>query len=170
MRAAGRGRWTGIVLRAGLLTMALSATAVQAGAVQAGVAQTGALKTDDAESQRFAAFLESVYQRTLAASPQLATEFGSKAGDDRWDDTSEAALVAGAARVRADIRTVKARFDYAQLDAASQLQYRVFLDEQQLLLDRYRWRDHFYALNQIVGLHIDIPGTLTGNQRSEEHT
>jgi len=45
-----------------------------------------------AESQRFAAFLESVYQRTLAASPQLATEFGSKAGDDRWDDTSEAAF------------------------------------------------------------------------------
>ncbi len=117
-----------------------------------------------AESQRFAAFLESVYQRTLAASPQLATEFGSKAGDDRWDDTSEAALAAAAARVRADIRTVKTRFDYAQLDAASQLQYRVFLDEQQLLLDRYRWRDHFYALNQIVGLHIDIPGTLTGNQ------
>ncbi len=47
---------------------------------------------------------------------------------------------------------------------ARQLQYRVFLDEQQLLLDRYRWRDHFYALNQIVGLHIDVPGTLTGNQ------
>jgi len=179
MRAAGRGRWTGIVLRAGLLTMALSATAVQAGAVkaralqagalqagalQAGVAQTGALKTDDAESQRFAAFLESVYQRTLAASPQLATEFGSKAGDDRWDDTSESALAAAAARVRSDIRTVKTRFDYGELDAASQLQYRVFLDEQQLLLDRYRWRDHFYALNQIVGLHIDIPGTLTGNQ------
>jgi len=58
-------------------------------------------------------------------------------------------------------------FDYGKLDAASQLQYRVFLDEQQLLLDRYRWRDHFYALNQIVGLHIDVPGTLTGSQLVE---
>ena len=40
-----------------------------------------------------------------------------------------------------------------KLDAASQLQYRVFLDEQQLLLDRYRWRDHFYALNQARPAH-----------------
>jgi len=167
MCAAGRVRWA-IVLRAGLLTAALAAAAptgaAQAEAARVEAAPVVAVSAGGAESQRFAAFLESVYQRTLAASPQLATEFGSKAGDNRWDDTSEAALAAGAARVRADIRTVKARFDYAQLDAASQLQYRVFLDEQQLLLDRYRWRDHFYALNQIVGLHIDIPGTLTGNQ------
>jgi uncharacterized protein (DUF885 family) len=129
-------------------------------------AQAGAeaMTAGDTESQRFAAFLESVYQRTLTASPQLATEFGSKAGDDRWDDISESGLAADAARVRSNIRAAKTRFDYAKLDAASQLQYRVFLDEQQLLLDRYRWRDHFYALNQIVGLHIDIPGTLTGTQ------
>jgi uncharacterized protein (DUF885 family) len=120
------------------------------------------------ESQRFAAFLENVYQRDLQDSPQLATEFGSKAGDDRWDDTSEVALAAGAARVRRDISTAKTAFDYAKLDSASQLQYRVFLDEQQLLLDRYRWRDHFYALNQIVGLHIDVPGTLTGQQALDD--
>jgi uncharacterized protein (DUF885 family) len=147
--------------------VALSAaeTAAETTAAAAGAeAPASAVAAGDTESQRFAAFLESVYQRALAASPQLATEFGSKAGDDRWDDTSEPALAAGAARVRSDIRAAKTGFDYAKLDAASQLQYRVFLDEQQLLLDRYRWRDHFYALNQIVGLHIDIPGTLTGNQ------
>ncbi len=129
------------------------------------MALCGAAKAGDTDSQRFAAFLESVYQRNLAASPQLATEFGSKAGDDRWDDTSESALAADAERVRGEMRIAKTRFEYAKLDPASQLQYRVFLDEHQLLLDRYRWRDHFYALNQIVGLHIDVPGTLAGNQQ-----
>jgi len=118
----------------------------------------------NSESNRFAEFLESVYQRTLLESPQLATEFGSKAGDDRWDDESERALAARAVENRRNIETAKRRFDYAKLDAASQLQYRVFIDEQQLFLDRYRWRNHFYALNQIVGLHIDVPGTLTGKQ------
>jgi hypothetical protein len=34
----------------------------------------------NSESRRFADFLESVYQRTLLESPQLATEFGAKAG------------------------------------------------------------------------------------------
>ena len=98
----------------------------------------------NSESKRFADFLESVYQRTLLESPQLATEFGSKAGYDRWDDESERALAARAAENRRNMETAKRRFDYARLDAASQLQYRVFIDEQQLFLDRYRWRNHFY--------------------------
>jgi uncharacterized protein (DUF885 family) len=31
---------------------------------------------------------------------------------------------------------------------------RVFLAQEQLLLDRAKWRDHLYPLNQIVGLHL----------------
>jgi uncharacterized protein (DUF885 family) len=151
-----RTRWAAIFL---------GMAGVWAAAGSGAVAGANAAKPGDTESQRFAAFLESVYRENLAASPQLATEFGSKAGDDKWDDTSEPALAAGARRVRREMQTAKTRFDYNKLDAPAQLQYRVFLDEHQLLLDRYRWRDHFYALNQIVGLHIDIPGTLAGNQQ-----
>ena len=173
-RMAGRTRWASIALRAGVLAIACTGAAsagaanniaANNAAASNAAANNVATNASDTESQRFAAFLESVYQRNLAASPQLATEFGSKAGDDRWDDTSEAALAADARRVRREMQAAKTRFDYAKLDAAAQLQHRVFLDEHQLLLDRYRWRDHFYALNQIVGLHIDIPGTLTGNQQ-----
>lgn len=148
MGLSGRAGWASTFLRAGLVAALLS----------------GAAKAGDSESQRFAAFLSAVYQQNLVNSPQLATEFGSKAGDDRWDDRSQRALAADASRVRGNIAKAKAGFVYTKLDAASQLQYRVFLDEQQLLLDRYRWRDHFYALNQIVGLHIDVPGVLTGQQ------
>src|ERR1700691_5466235 len=155
MQPCGRRRWGAAILQASLGAAALWWTA--------GAAAADA-QARDAESQRFAAFLQDVYQRNLLASPQLATEFGSKEGDDRWDDTSEQPLAADAARVRGEMRTAKTRFDYTKLDPAGQLQYRVFLDEHQLLLDRYRWRDHFYALNQIVGLHIDVPGTLAGNQ------
>ncbi len=191
MRVTGRRKWTATFLRCGALALALSGAAqaqaqaqvpaqtqapvraqalaqarslAQAPARTAAQVHTGAAQARGTESQRFADFLETVYQQRLAASPQLATEFGSKAGDDRWDDTSEPALAAEAARIRGEIQAAKSRFDYTKLDPAGQLQYRVFLDEQQLLLDRYRWRDHFYALNQIVGLHIDVPGTLTGSQ------
>jgi uncharacterized protein (DUF885 family) len=166
-RIAGRTRRAAVILGAVSIWAAAGSSAAQ-GAANAGAASTRAARavsTGDTESQRFAAFLESVYQKNLAASPQLATEFGSKAGYDRWDDTSEPALAKDARRVRREMQAAKSQFDYAKLDAASQLQYRVFLDEHQLLLDRYRWRDHFYALNQIVGLHIDIPGTLSGNQQ-----
>ena len=105
MRIAGRGGWATIVLRAGLLAMALS----------------GAASAGGTESQRFAAFLEAVYQQNLSNSPQLATECGSKAGNDRWDDLSEQALAAAAARVRTRIAKAKADFDFAKLDAASKV-------------------------------------------------
>ena len=76
MGLSGRAGWAGHFLRAGLVVALLS----------------GAAKAGDSESQRFAAFLSAVYQQNLANSPQLATEFGSKAGYDRWDDSSEPAL------------------------------------------------------------------------------
>jgi uncharacterized protein (DUF885 family) len=150
--------------------MSLAWGAWAAAAVIPGTASQAAASPDGpahSESKRFADFLESVYQQELRASPELATEFDSKAGYDRWDDHSERALAADAARVHGNVAKAKADFRYAELDPASQLQYRVFLDEQQLLLDRYRWRDDFYALNQIVGPHIDVPGTLTGKQPFE---
>jgi len=148
MRFAGLSARTHHVLRAGVLLLALC----------------GPAQAADTESQRFAAFLDVVYRQLLAAHPQLATEFGGATAEDRWDDLSDGALAADAARVGRNIAGAKSRFDYAKLDAATQLQYRVFLDEQQLLLDRYFWRNHFYALNQIVGLHIDVPEMLTNEQ------
>src|SRR5271156_4947432 len=102
----GRGAWTGIAL-----SIALAAAL-------SGAAQAGAAKAGDDESQRFAAFLDSVYQETLAHSPQIATEAGSRLGDDRWDDTSEPALAADAARIRGYVAKAKSGFDYAKLDPA----------------------------------------------------
>ena len=81
----------------------------------AGLASAGSLRTGPvhaapvqaSEPQRFAEFLESVYQQNLAESPQLATEFGSKQGEDRWDDESERALAARAEENRRNIETAK---------------------------------------------------------------
>jgi uncharacterized protein (DUF885 family) len=157
-----RARVAGFIRPLLLLAGLAPGPAPQAGPGHA--APTHSAPVHATESQRFAEFLESVYRQNLAESPQLATEFGSRQGYDRWDDESERASAERAAENRRNIETAKRRFDYAKLDAASQLQYRVFMDEQQLFLDRYRWRNHFYALNQIVGLHIDVPGTLAGKQ------
>jgi uncharacterized protein (DUF885 family) len=164
MRTAGPAGWITPLLLAGLVGVA----AAPAAGFAAPPAAAGEWPAVGGESQRLAAFLESVYQQELVDYPQRATEFGSKQGDDRWDDRSEPVLAARAARARADLETVKTRFDYARLDPASQLQYRVFVDEQQLLLDRYRWRHHLYPLNQIVGLHIDVVSLLTGEQRVDD--
>jgi uncharacterized protein (DUF885 family) len=112
------------------------------------------------ETTRFIDFLNAIYQREIHDSPMLAATFGAKDGYDRWDDLSPAAERARIEIIRADIRRAKTGFDYSKLDDRGKLQYRVFLGEEQLLLDRDRWRDHLYPMNQIVGLHLSIPDIL----------
>ncbi len=111
-------------------------------------------------SQRFVTFMNGIYERNLEESPILAASFNSKQGTDRWDDLSPSAERERIERIRADMARAKSDFVYAQLDERTQLQYRVFMGEDKLLLDRYRWRDHFYPMNQITGLHLDVPDVL----------
>jgi uncharacterized protein (DUF885 family) len=63
------------------------------------------------------------------------------------------------------LAAAKSQFSYDRLDASAKLQYRVFVNESQLLLHRYRWRDELYPLNQIVGLHVAVSDVLINQQR-----
>jgi uncharacterized protein (DUF885 family) len=118
----------------------------------------------ESDSERLAAFLDRAYEAEMRASPMLATELGEKGPHDQWDDISPANQARNAARVRKTLEAARAQFDKAKLDPKSRLQYRVFLAESQLLLDRYRWRNHYFALNQIVGLHLQAPAMLINHQ------
>jgi uncharacterized protein (DUF885 family) len=115
-------------------------------------------------SQQFADFLAEAYASSLRAHPMQATNAGEKGGNDRWDDESPAALAAETARIGREKAAAVAQFETANLDPKARLQYRVFLGQEQLLLDRAKWRDHLYALNQIVGLHLDVPALLVNKQ------
>lgn len=120
---------------------------------------TGAFAAED-EGARFARFLSEVYEARTAESPMLAAEFGLDTGRDRWDNLSPAAHAQRIERIRAELARAEQDFDPAAMDARRRLQHRVFVAEQKLLLERERWRDHLYPMNQIVGLHLDVPGVL----------
>lgn len=122
-------------------------------------------RAQESESQRFRAFLDQAYEGQVRRSPLLASEFGEHSGEDRWDDVSEQGLAAEADAIRQQLARAKSEFAFDKLDASTQLQYRVFVQESQLLLERYRWRDEFYPLNQIVGLHVQVPDVLINQQR-----
>ena len=125
-----------------------------------------AAATGPSADDRFLAYLQGAYDRLLLANPSLATERGGREGDDRWESLGEAGAAAEAAAARRELETVRREFAGAPLGAKARLQYRVFERSQELLLDRYRWRNHLYPLNQIVGPPIDIPQVL-GSQKVE---
>lgn len=109
--------------------------------------------------ERLAEFLEAAYERMLAANPSLATEQGDPRGSLRWEDLTDRGLEADAQRAQRELAAVQ-QIPAEALSPRARLQQRVFVGQQQLLLERYRWRYHLYPLNQIVGPHVDVPGTL----------
>jgi uncharacterized protein (DUF885 family) len=131
------------------------AAAICASAVMPALAAGGTQSADN----RLAAYLDAAYERMLAANPSLATSQGVADGALRWEDLTERGLAADAARARRELAGVrKIRGD--ALSPRAHLQQRVFIGQQQLLLERHRWRHHLYPLNQIVGPHVDVPRTL----------
>ena len=120
-----------------------------------------ALREDrQSESQRLAEFLEAVYQRRLAADPMLATRLGLKDGNDRWTDLSIERMNADERQHWLDLNTLHTSFDIEKLDSAGQFNYRAFEAELKLRIERASWRYHLNPINQIVGLHLQIPGLL----------
>jgi uncharacterized protein (DUF885 family) len=111
------------------------------------------------ESRRFAAFVDASYERLLDANPSLATAQGDRRGDRRWEDLSDRGLEAEAALARRELDAARA-FRVEALEPRLQLQQRIFIAQQELLLERHRWRNHLYPLNQIVGPHVDVPRVL----------
>lgn len=121
-----------------------------------------AVAGDGDEDARFAAFLERLYEQRLERSPMLAASLGEHRTNAGWDDISDAGLDRAAAETRDALESLREEFEPEDLSPRNRVQHRVLEDELELLLEIDRWRDHAYPLNQIVGLHLTVPGTLTG--------
>ncbi|WP_417450308.1 DUF885 domain-containing protein [Kordiimonas sp.] len=113
-----------------------------------------------AESERLLSFLGEIYQQNLAVSPMLQSQQGEPGIHAEWDDISVDAKNADLAFLWQSLQKLHTDFDYDSLDADGQFNYRVLEEELKLRIERHGWRDNLYPLNQIVGLHVLIVGTL----------
>ncbi|EED36748.1 lipoprotein [Luminiphilus syltensis NOR5-1B] len=104
--------------------------------------------------------LDSVYQRRVAANPVLASRVGAPAAVAPWFDLSLAAWDREHEWTTQDLKTLRSEVDLAALDSAARVNYLAFEADLLLRQKRYRWRFHLNPINQIVGPHLTIAGTL----------
>lgn len=123
-----------------------------------GVPQTK--RTDRQELQQL---LDNVYQRRLKADPVLASSLGVSSTKEPWFDLSLSAWDREAEDAKRDLALLRSSIEYKALDASGKVNYRAFETELLLRLNRYRWRYHLNPINQIVGPHLTIAGTLLNN-------
>jgi len=123
--------------------------------------------TKNPDAQALQQLLDNVYQRRLDANPVLASSLGVSSTKLPWFDLSLSAWDREATDAEHDLASLRSSIDYESLGAADKVNYRAFETELLLRLNRYRWRYHLNPINQIVGPHLTIAGTLLNNHPIE---
>ena len=123
---------------------------------------SGVLKpSDDAQ---LANLLDSVYERRLSADPVLASRMGARrAGDKPWFDLSLSAWDRDLQSNKRDLDSLRNNISLDALSSSAQIDYLAFEADLALRIERHRWRYHLNPINQIVGPHLTIAGTLLNN-------
>ncbi|MDG1752257.1 MAG: DUF885 domain-containing protein [Thalassotalea sp.] len=117
----------------------------------------------DASAQANKLFDE-LYKAAIMRSPMYQTYLGIKDDYDKWNDISEANTLKELAISKTELETIKA-IDVSQLDAQTKISHTLYQQRLENSIADHKWRFHSYPVNQMFGLHSQIPAFLI-NQHS----
>jgi len=118
-----------------------------------------------AESAKANAFFERVFDENVARSPMTMTQLGMKTDYDKWDDLSEARELEDFELGVKQFAELKRTINFDLLDEQARVSYRMFVRDAERAIEGWRWRYHSYPLNQMSGLHSDVPAFLINFHR-----
>ncbi len=113
-----------------------------------------------AESAKANALFERFFDENVARSPMTMTQLGMKADYGKWDDFSERKALADLELSVKQLMELKRAVEFDLLDDQAKVSYRMFVSAVERGLEGWRWRHHNYPLNQMYGLHSQVPGFL----------
>lgn len=112
------------------------------------------------ESARANAFFDQVFDKNVARSPMALGYLGIKKDTHKWDDISDAHALQDLVINTQDLAELKRRIHFDALDTQAQVSYSMFVREAEHAIEAWRWRHHNYPLNQMHGLHSQVPAFL----------
>jgi len=129
------------------------------------VATVATAQDFQSETVRINAFFEQVFEDRVDRSPMFQSYLGIKDEYGEWDDLSEAAGTEELAHTVDALARMRSEFDYDQLDDQAKLSYRLFEHNAENEINGYRWRYHYYPVNQMFGIQSRIPAFLINIHR-----
>ena len=127
-------------------------------------AETTAVTTQQTESEKANELFDIIYMEGVNRNPVRQTYQGIKTDYDKWYDLSEEDNEKELAITKQDLKRVQV-IDVSKLDKQTKLSYQLFVQSLQEEIDDYKWRHHNYPVNQMFGVHSQIPALLI-NQHS----
>ena len=131
-------------------------------------AETAAVQTmapvTQTESEKANALFEEMFTASVMRRPQYQTFLGIKDDYDKWDDVSEERIQENYDIAIGNLAKINS-IDASILDAQTAVSLRLQKQTLQDNINDYKWRHHNYPLNQMFGIHTQIPSLLI-NQHS----
>lgn len=118
-----------------------------------------------AESAKANAFFERVFDENVARSPMTETQLGLKKDYDKWDDLSEQKALEDFSLSVQQLAELKRSINFEALDDQTKVSYRLFARQAEETIEGWRWRYHNYPLEQMGGLHSQVPAFLINYHR-----
>ena len=116
------------------------------------------------QNERANALFEQIFNERVQRNPVLQTSLGIKDDYDKWQDLSDAAFEAELALTRQHLALLEG-IDVAALDNQTRLSYQLMHKQLQEMLDDARWRLYSYPVNQMFGVHSQVPALLINQHK-----
>ena len=128
------------------------------------IASTQLPSTQQSESDKANALFEQIFMDDVRRSPLFQTSLGIKDDYDKWQDLSDAHFEQGLALTQQHLSLLHA-LDVSKLDEQTRVSYLLMQRNLQQELDEAKWRLYSYPVNQMYGIHSQVPSVLI-NQHS----
>ncbi|NMP32805.1 DUF885 domain-containing protein [Thalassotalea sp. M1531] len=120
--------------------------------------------TAQSESEKANILFDQIFDEGIDRSPMMQTYLGIKKDYDKWNDISEENALKELEITKADLKRIQA-LDVSKLDKQTAVSYALLEQNLQQEIDDFKWRHHSYPVNQMFGLHSQVPAFLI-NQHS----
>jgi len=112
------------------------------------------------ESKKANAFFDRIFDAKIDRDPMQQSLFGIKKDYDKWQDISENNVNKELEITKSNLDSLHSNFKMEALDEQTQISYRLFEKACEDAIENYQWHLYDYPVNQMGGLHADIPTFL----------
>ena len=112
------------------------------------------------ETTKANAFFDRVFDATVDRDPVSQTRLGIKKDYGKWTDISDDHAQKELEITKANLDSLHTLINFDALDVQTRISYRLFENDCKDKIDNFKWRFHDYPVNQMGGMHSEIPAFL----------
>lgn len=131
-----------------------------ANTASAAISQVSTVEASKAANELF----DTIFMEGVNRNPVRQTYLGIKTDYDKWQNLSEENSAKELAFAKAALKRIQV-IDVNNLDKQTKLSYQLLTQKLEQQIADYKWRHHNYPVNQMFGIHSQIPSLLI-NQHS----